>query len=196
VEHPQFPFGFEGVGWVAGLWKEAVAPLVDVADGPGHRATHKLAGARRPALFEPVDEHLHHEPRLDRWQHVAGAPPRRQAAPRAAGGTGENDAAGHDKSSGIQRGGSMIVAVVRLSDSHLRARQRMAEIQPGRYRHYKGNEYTVLGVARHSETLEELVVYRQEYGERGLWVRPAAMFAETVEVEGETVPRFRLLSAE
>jgi len=66
----------------------------------------------------------------------------------------------------------------------------MAEIQPGRYMHYKGNEYTVLGVARHSETLEELVVYRQEYGERGLWVRPAAMFAETVEVDGQTVPRF------
>ena len=72
----------------------------------------------------------------------------------------------------------------------------MAEIQPGRYRHYKGNEYTVLGVARHSETLEELVVYRQEYGERGLWVRPARMFAESVEVEGVAVPRFRLLSAE
>jgi len=67
----------------------------------------------------------------------------------------------------------------------------MAEIQPGRYRHYKGNEYTVLGVARHSETLEELVVYRQEYGERGLWVRPAAMFAETVEIEGRAVPRFQ-----
>ena len=72
----------------------------------------------------------------------------------------------------------------------------MAEIQPGRYRHYKGKEYTVLGVARHSETLEELVVYRQEYGERGLWVRPATMFAETVAVEGRAVPRFRLLSAE
>ena len=69
----------------------------------------------------------------------------------------------------------------------------MAEIQPGRYRHYKGNEYTVLGVARHSETLEKLVVYRQEYVERGLWVRPAAMFAETVVVNGQTVPRFRLL---
>ena len=69
----------------------------------------------------------------------------------------------------------------------------MAEIQPGRYRHYKGNDYTVLGVARHSETLAELVVYRQEYGERGLWVRPAAMFAETVEVEGETMPRFAFL---
>ena len=70
----------------------------------------------------------------------------------------------------------------------------MAEIQPGRYRHYKGNEYTVLGVARHSETLEELVVYRQEYGEQGLWVRPAAMFAETVEVDGQTVPRFQRIS--
>lgn len=67
----------------------------------------------------------------------------------------------------------------------------MAEIKAGRYRHYKGNEYTVLGVARHSETLQELVVYRQEYGERGLWVRPAAMFAETVEVNGKTVPRFQ-----
>ena len=72
----------------------------------------------------------------------------------------------------------------------------MAEIQPGRYRHYKGNEYTVLGVACHSETLEELAVYRQEYGERGLWVRPAAMFAETVEVNGRIVPRFQRLNAE
>ena len=67
----------------------------------------------------------------------------------------------------------------------------MTTITPGRYRHYKGNEYTVLGIARHSETLEELVVYRQEYGERGLWVRPAAMFAETVEIEGRAVPRFQ-----
>ncbi|RLS76622.1 MAG: DUF1653 domain-containing protein [Planctomycetota bacterium] len=66
----------------------------------------------------------------------------------------------------------------------------MAAINPGRYRHYKGNEYTVLGVARHSETLEELVVYRQEYGDRGLWVRPLAMFIETVDVEGRRVPRF------
>jgi len=72
----------------------------------------------------------------------------------------------------------------------------MAEIQPGRYRHYKGNEYTVVGVARHSETLEELVVYRQEYGERGLWVRPAAMFAETVEVDGRIVPRFHRIDQE
>ena len=69
----------------------------------------------------------------------------------------------------------------------------MPEIRPGRYRHYKGNEYTVLGVARHSETLEELVVYRQEYGEYGLWVRPAAMFSETVTVAGQPVPRFQLI---
>ena len=67
----------------------------------------------------------------------------------------------------------------------------MTVIRPGRYRHYKGHEYTVLGVARHSETLEELVVYRQEYGDHGLWVRPAAMFLETVELEGKKVPRFR-----
>ncbi|MFM8538467.1 MAG: DUF1653 domain-containing protein [Actinomycetota bacterium] len=72
----------------------------------------------------------------------------------------------------------------------------MAEITPGRYRHYKGNEYTVLGVARHSETLEALVVYRQEYGDHGLWVRPAAMFAETVVVDGRPVPRFRRLGAD
>ena len=64
-------------------------------------------------------------------------------------------------------------------------------IRPGRYQHYKGNDYTVIGVARHSETLEEVVVYRAEYGERGLWVRPAAMFQETVEVDGVTLQRFR-----
>ena len=64
-------------------------------------------------------------------------------------------------------------------------------IPAGRYRHYKGNDYTVIGVARHSETMEELVVYRAEYGERSLWVRPAAMFQEIVEVDGVTVPRFR-----
>ena len=63
----------------------------------------------------------------------------------------------------------------------------------GRYRHYKGKEYTVLGTARHSETLEELVVYRPEYGERGLWVRPRPMFTETVTVDGQTVPRFQPL---
>ena len=52
----------------------------------------------------------------------------------------------------------------------------MNNIQPGRYRHYKGKDYTVIGIARHSETEEELVVYRQEYGEHGLWVRPIEMF--------------------
>ena len=65
-----------------------------------------------------------------------------------------------------------------------------AEIKTGRYRHYKGNEYIVRGVARHTETEEELVVYRQDYGERGLWVRPSTMFQEMVEVNGEQVPRF------
>ena len=63
-------------------------------------------------------------------------------------------------------------------------------VEPGRYRHYKGNEYTVLGVARHSETEETLVVYRQEYGDRGLWVRPLSMFAESVEIGSRSVPRF------
>lgn len=63
-------------------------------------------------------------------------------------------------------------------------------IKNGTYRHYKGRLYRVLGVARHSETEEELVVYQQLYGERGLWVRPAAMFSENVEVGGKPVPRF------
>ncbi|MBL9187165.1 MAG: DUF1653 domain-containing protein [Opitutaceae bacterium] len=71
-----------------------------------------------------------------------------------------------------------------------------AEPRPGRYRHYKGNEYRVTGLARHSETLEPLVVYQALYGEHGLWVRPAAMFGETVEVAGRCVPRFAYLAAE
>jgi hypothetical protein len=65
----------------------------------------------------------------------------------------------------------------------------------GIYRHYKGQRYQVLGLARHSETLEELVVYRALYGEHGLWVRPAAMFAETVILDEQPVPRFALESA-
>lgn len=64
------------------------------------------------------------------------------------------------------------------------------EIQPGRYRHFKGGEYEVIGVARHSETMEELVVYRALYGERGLWVRPVAMWLETVERDGKQFQRF------
>ena len=64
------------------------------------------------------------------------------------------------------------------------------EIRPGRYRHFKGKEYQVIGVARHSETMEELVVYRALYGEGGLWVRPAAMWEETVERDGKQFQRF------
>ena len=67
------------------------------------------------------------------------------------------------------------------------------ELETGRYRHYKGNQYTVIGVARHSETEEELVVHRQEYGDRGLWVRPLQMFMETIDVEGKELPRFQFL---
>jgi hypothetical protein len=70
-----------------------------------------------------------------------------------------------------------------------------AEPRPGRYRHYKGHEYQVLGIARHSETLAPLVVYQALYGERGLWVRPAAMFVETVELHRQLVPRFAFVSA-
>ena len=66
----------------------------------------------------------------------------------------------------------------------------MADIQPGRYRHFKGNEYQVLGIARHSETLEELVVYRALYGDGGLWVRPASMWTEIIGRDGYHGPRF------
>ena len=66
----------------------------------------------------------------------------------------------------------------------------MNEPTPGRYRHYKGNEYEVIGVARHSETDERVVVYRPLYGDGGLWVRPLAMFVEEVTVNGVRVPRF------
>jgi hypothetical protein len=69
-------------------------------------------------------------------------------------------------------------------------------VTPGIYRHYKGQRYRVLGTARHSETEEELVVYQALYGECGLWVRPAAMFAETVELDGEPIPRFALERAD
>ena len=67
-------------------------------------------------------------------------------------------------------------------------------IEPGRYRHYKGLEYEVLGVARHSETEENYVVYRALYGDCGLWVRPTAMFLETVIVDGRLCPRFQFLA--
>jgi hypothetical protein len=66
-------------------------------------------------------------------------------------------------------------------------------IKPGRYRHYKGGEYEVLGIAKHSETEEDFVVYRQLYGAGGLWIRPKAMFAEMVIIEGHAMPRFEFL---
>lgn len=66
----------------------------------------------------------------------------------------------------------------------------MQEIKPGRYRHFKGMEYQVLYTARHSETMEPMVVYQALYGERGIWVRPAAMWSEWVERDGYAGPRF------
>ena len=66
----------------------------------------------------------------------------------------------------------------------------MGNIQPGRYRHFKGKEYEVLYLARHSETLEPMVVYRALYGERSVWVRPASMWNEWVEANGRMVRRF------
>ena len=63
-------------------------------------------------------------------------------------------------------------------------------IKPGKYRHFKGNEYEVVGVAKHSETLEPMVVYQALYGDGGLWVRPAAMWTEHVQRDGYSGPRF------
>ena len=67
-------------------------------------------------------------------------------------------------------------------------------MKKGIYRHYKGNEYELIDVALHSETLEEMVVYRALYGDKNLWVRPAHMWEEEVEVNGKTVKRFELIS--
>jgi hypothetical protein len=74
----------------------------------------------------------------------------------------------------------------------------MSKLKFGKYRHYKGTEYDVLGVARHTETKEELVVYRarydsEEFGPRALWVRPLSMFLDTVTVDGKKIPRFEYL---
>ncbi|WP_438012196.1 DUF1653 domain-containing protein [Psychrobacter raelei] len=68
-------------------------------------------------------------------------------------------------------------------------------VPQGIYQHYKGNLYQVLHTARHSETEEAVVVYRCLYGEYGVWVRPLAMFTETVQLKGQTVPRFKLIQA-
>lgn len=67
----------------------------------------------------------------------------------------------------------------------------MTHPKAGEYEHYKGKRYAVIGIARHSETLEESVVYQALYGDHGLWVRPLTMFMQTVEVNGQPVPRFR-----
>lgn len=69
------------------------------------------------------------------------------------------------------------------------------QIKPGKYRHYKGNYYQVIGVAKHSETLEEMVVYKALYQPEGenLWVRPLSMFTENVVVEGKEIPRFKFI---
>ena len=72
----------------------------------------------------------------------------------------------------------------------------MDEIKAGRYRHFKGSEYEVLYLAKHSETLEPMVVYRALYGERGVWVRPALMWNETVERDGKTYRRFTYVGEE
>ena len=69
-------------------------------------------------------------------------------------------------------------------------------IKPGKYRHFKGNEYEVIGTAKHSATMEEMVVYRALYGEFGLWVRPASMWEETVERDGKTYQRFTYIGDE
>ncbi|HBF37343.1 MAG TPA: DUF1653 domain-containing protein [Firmicutes bacterium] len=68
-------------------------------------------------------------------------------------------------------------------------------IKPGVYRHYKGKEYQVIGIARHSESLEVYVVYQELYGDKQLWVRPAKMFVEWVNLEGQKKPRFEYLGS-
>lgn len=72
----------------------------------------------------------------------------------------------------------------------------MSEIKLGKYRHFKGNEYEVIGIAKNSETLEEMVVYRALYGNKDLWVRPVSMFSETVERDGKTYKRFTYVGDE
>lgn len=72
----------------------------------------------------------------------------------------------------------------------------MDEIKPGRYRHFKGNEYEVLFVAKHSETMEDMVVYRTLYGDRSVWTRPASMWNEMVTRDGQTTRRFTYIPPE
>ena len=67
------------------------------------------------------------------------------------------------------------------------------DIKLGKYKHFKGNEYKVIAIAKHSETLESMVVYQALYGEEGIWVRPAAMWNEIIEKDGYTGPRFQYI---
>lgn len=76
-----------------------------------------------------------------------------------------------------------------MSESH-------TDLAKGRYRHYKGKDYKVVDVARHSETEEYMVVYRTLYGDHSLWVRPLSMFTQNVIIDGKEIPRFRLIEAE
>ena len=69
----------------------------------------------------------------------------------------------------------------------------MSEIKLGKYRHFKGNEYEVIGIANHSETLEKMVVYRALYGEKEIWVRPADMWDEEITRDGKTFKRFEFV---
>ena len=72
----------------------------------------------------------------------------------------------------------------------------MDEIMLGKYRHFKGNEYEVIAIATHSETMEKMVVYKALYGEKGIWVRPAGMWNETVERDGKVFKRFEHIGDE
>lgn len=70
------------------------------------------------------------------------------------------------------------------------------ELKKGKYRHFKGKEYELLEIATHSETMEQMAVYRALYGEKGIWVRPASMWSETVEKDGYSGPRFQYIGDE
>ena len=75
----------------------------------------------------------------------------------------------------------------------MQAKTQTQKITPGFYQHFKGNPYQVIDIVRHSETQEEMVLYKALYGDFGLWVRPLAMFAETIERDGQQFERFRRL---
>ncbi len=84
----------------------------------------------------------------------------------------------------------MTLGVAAIEHNQAGDLQSLPAIELGRYRHYKGAEYDVLGVVRHSETLEPLVLYRPLYKQTGMWVRPFSMFSESVDFNGKTQPRF------